>query len=202
VDLGGWILETACAAAASWSVPHCVAVNLSPAQFRGGGLPQYVANVLRRTGLPASRLELEVTEMLLIGDTKQATSTLRSLKAMGVRIALDDFGTGYSSLSYLLRFPFDKIKIDQSFVQALGEDPNALSIINAILAMSRSLGLDAIAEGVETERQLQILAEHHCSEVQGFLLGRPLPAEDVRRNLDQTDPTWPSNRGDRSASDP
>src|ERR1700684_2666564 len=121
---------------------------------------------------------------------------------MGVRIALDDFGTGFSSLSYLLRFPFDKIKIDQSFVQALGEDPNALSIINAILAMSRSLGLEVIAEGVETEQQLRILTEHHCSEVQGFLLGRPLPAEDVRRNLDQTDPTWPSNRGDRSAGNP
>jgi diguanylate cyclase (GGDEF)-like protein len=197
VELGGWILQTACAAASSWSVPHRVAVNLSPAQFRGGDLPHQVTEVLRRSGLAASRLELEVTETLLIGDTTQALATLRSLKEMGVRIALDDFGTGYSSLSYLLRFPFDKIKIDQSFVQALGEDPNALSIINAILAMGRSLGLDVIAEGVETEQQLRILAEHHCSEVQGFLVGRPLPAEDVRSNLDHTGPKWPSNRNDR-----
>jgi diguanylate cyclase (GGDEF)-like protein len=196
VELGVWILETACAAAVSWSAPYPVAVNLSAAQFRSGDLPNRVADILRQTGLAASRLELEVTESLLIEDTKQALATLESLKGMGVRIALDDFGTGYSSLSYLLRFPFNKIKIDQSFVQALGEDPNALSIIHAILAMGRSLGLDVIAEGVETEQQLRILTEHHCPKVQGFLLGRPVPADAVARNLERTDPKWPSNRGD------
>jgi diguanylate cyclase (GGDEF)-like protein len=196
VELGGWILETACAAASSWSAPHPVAVNLSATQFHSGDLPHQVADILRQTGLAASRLELKVTETLLIEDTEQALTTLRSLKRMGVHIALDDFGTGYSSLSYLLRFPFNKIKIDQSFVQALGEDPNALSIIHAILAMGRSLKLDVIAEGVETEQQLRILTEHHCPEVQGFLLGRPLAADAVARNLDCAHPKWPSNRRD------
>ena len=182
--LGAWVIEAACASAMTWPVPHRVAVNLSAAQFRDGDLPAQVADILRRTCLPACRLELEVTESLLIDGTEQALATLRSLKGMGVRIALDDFGTGYSSLSYLRKFPFDKIKIDQSFIRGLGEDPNALSIVDAILAMGRSLDMKVIAEGIETDQQLQILRGQHCAEVQGFLLGRPMPSADVGQYLE------------------
>jgi diguanylate cyclase (GGDEF)-like protein len=188
LELGAWILESACIEAAKWSVPHRIAVNLSAAQFRQGDLPGLVAEVLRRTGLPARRLEIEVTESLLIENADMAFTALRTLKRMGVSIALDDFGTGFSSLSYLRRFPFDKIKIDKSFINGLGEDPCALPIIDAILAMGRSLDMDVIAEGVETEQQLAILRKHHCSEVQGFLLGRPIPSEAVGRFIDNTKP--------------
>ncbi len=194
IDLGAWVLENACATAASWPEPHYVAVNLSAAQFRPGNLPAEIAAVLRRTGLAAGRLELEVTESLLISHTEQALETVRALKQMGVRISLDDFGTGYSSLSYLRRFPFDKIKIDQSFVRALGADPSALPIVQAILAMGRSLNLGVIAEGVETEQQMRILRDHQCDEVQGFLLGRPIPSRDVCRYFDASGPNWPGER--------
>jgi len=151
VPLGRWVLEAACAEAASWTEPAPVAVNLSPAQFRQADLPKVIAEILGRTGLAPERLELEVTEGLLIDDTDRALSTLTALKALGIRIALDDFGTGFSSLSYLRRFPFDKIKIDRSFVQSLGRDDEAMAIIRAILAMANSLRLDVTAEGVETE---------------------------------------------------
>jgi predicted signal transduction protein with EAL and GGDEF domain len=184
LDLGAWVIEAACAAAVTWSVPHRVAVNLSAAQFRDGDLPGLVSEVLRRTGLPACRLELEVTESLLMDSADLALKALRSLKRMGVSIALDDFGTGYSSLSYLRLFPFDKIKIDKSFIRGLGEDPCALSIVDAILAMGRSLDMDVIAEGIETEQQLTILRSQQCSEVQGFLLGRPIPSDDVNQYID------------------
>ena len=177
--LGQWALETACRAAASWPGERRVAVNLSPAQLRGHALPGAVADILARTGLAAGRLELEVTESLLIGDPVQALVILREVKALGVRIALDDFGTGYSSLSYLRHFPFDKLKIDRSFVQALGEDRGAQAIVEAILAMSRSLNLDVTAEGVETADQLAMLRAQACGTVQGYLLGRPMQADVV-----------------------
>jgi diguanylate cyclase (GGDEF)-like protein len=192
--LDAWVLETACAAAASWPVPHRVAVNLSAVDFRNANMPAEVADVLRRTGLAAERLELEVTETYLIGHADQALQALLALKKIGVRISLDDFGTGYSSLSYLHSFPFDKIKIDKSFVQALGPNSNALPIVQAILAMGRSLNLEVIAEGVETEQQMWILRGQRCAEVQGFLLGRPVPAGDVGRYLDAGAATWPRNR--------
>jgi diguanylate cyclase (GGDEF)-like protein len=185
LELDAWVLKAACVDAAKWSVPYRVAVNLSAAHFRQGNLPELVADVLRQTGLPAYRLEIEVTESLLIDSTGVALSALRTLKHMGVNIALDDFGTGFSSLSYLRLFPFDKIKIDKSFIQGLGEDPCALSIVDAILAMGRSLGMDVIAEGVETEQQLAILRRHRCFGVQGFLLGRPIPSEAVSQLIDK-----------------
>jgi diguanylate cyclase (GGDEF)-like protein len=185
VELGAWVIEAACAAAMTWSVPHRVAVNLSAAQFRGGDLPDLVASVLCKTGLPACRLELEVTESLLIDSADLALTALGALKRMGVSIALDDFGTGYSSLSYLRLFPFDKIKIDQSFIRDLGKDRCALSIVDAILAMGRSLDMDVIAEGIETEQQLAVLRGRHCSEVQGFLLGRPIPSDAVGQYIDE-----------------
>jgi diguanylate cyclase (GGDEF)-like protein len=188
LELGAWVIEAACATAMTWSSPYRVAVNLSAAQFRDGDLPGLVADVLRRTGLPAWRLELEVTESLLIDCSELALSALRSLKRMGVSIALDDFGTGYSSLSYLRLFPFDKIKIDKSFIRSLGKEPCALSIVDAILAMGRSLDMDVIAEGIETEQQLKILRGQLCAEVQGFLLGRPMTSEAVGRYIDEATP--------------
>ncbi len=193
-ELAAWVLESACVAAASWPVPLRVAVNLSAARFRNPDLRAGVAAVLHRTGLPANRLELEVTESLLIRHADKALETLRALKQIGVRISLDDFGTRYSSLSYLRSFPFDKIKIDKSFMQALVVDPNALQIVQAILAMGRSLNLEVIAEGVETEQQMWILRGQHCSEVQGLLLGRPLPARDVYRHLGDGGVDWPRER--------
>ncbi len=179
VPLGLWTLEQACTDALAWP-DHCrVAVNLSAAQFRGGQLPALVAGILARSGLPARRLELEVTESLLIRNFDQALETLRGLKALGVRIALDDFGTGYSSLSYLQRFPFDKLKIDKSFIDALEGAKGGRAIVAAILAMSRSLSLDVTAEGVETMEQLAILQSLGCGTIQGYLLGRPMPADRV-----------------------
>ena len=183
LPLGTWVLEQACAAATTWPRPYTVAVNLSPVQFRRGDLPAQVSDILERTGLPANRLELEVTEGLLIEDAEGALATMLALKALGVRLALDDFGTGYSSLSYLRRFPFDKLKIDKSFTQAIGLDPGARAIVDAILAMGHSLNLRITAEGVETEEQLAFLTALDCDEAQGFLLGPPIPAEQLRRSL-------------------
>ena len=179
--VGEWVLETACAEAASWTSPWRVAVNLSPLQFRQPHLAETVRDVLARCGLPASRLELEITEGILIDDAERALATLRQLKSLGVQIALDDFGTGYSSLSYLRRFPFDRLKIDASFVQALGDGGEADAIVRAIVALGRSLGLYITAEGVETPDQLTALRAQACDQVQGFLLGRPMPPVDIRR---------------------
>ena len=176
VALGRWALETACREAAGWPGGLRVAVNLSPAQFRADDVPLMVADVLARTGLAADRLELEVTEGLFLRDTAHVLGFLTRLKELGVRLALDDFGTGYSSLGYLRRFPFDRLKIDRSFVKALADDHGARAIVQAILAMSRSLNLDVTAEGVETPQQLALLQEQSCGTVQGFLLGRPMRA--------------------------
>jgi len=179
VPLGNWALATACRQARAWPSNCRIAVNLSPVQFRGGGMPATVASVLADTGLAPDRLELEITEGLLIENADQAVQAIQNLKALGVRIALDDFGTGYSSLSYLRHFYFDKIKIDRSFVCGLAEDSGTRAIVAAILAMSRSLALEVTAEGVETAEQLDVLRAHGCSTVQGYLLGRPMPAEDA-----------------------
>jgi EAL domain-containing protein (putative c-di-GMP-specific phosphodiesterase class I) len=185
-QLGRLVLERSCELAASWR-PQCrVAVNLSPAQFRDRGLPDLLADILRRTALPTDLLELEVTEGVLIRDEEQALATLRWLKAQGVRVALDDFGTGYSSLSYLRRFPFDKIKIDKSFVQAQQNDAGAQAILETIVAMSHRLNLIVTAEGVETEEQLAMIRRQRCAEVQGFLLGKPMPAGEVPAFLEAT----------------
>ncbi len=185
VPLGQWVLEAACRAAVGWPRDCRVAVNVSARQFKDGDLPAIVADILARTGLPPNRLELEVTESLLIDDTDQALKALTALKALGLRIALDDFGTGYSSLSYLQRFPFDKIKIDKAFVQNLTTDSGAQAIVKAILAMSHALNLDVTAEGVETRNQLALLRSAHCDEIQGFLLGRPMQSERVEAYLDR-----------------
>jgi diguanylate cyclase (GGDEF)-like protein len=179
LTIGAWVLEGACRTAAAWKEPKRIAVNLSAAQLRSGDLPAQVAAILCRTGLSARLLELEVTETLLIGDPGEALATLHQLQDMGVHIACDDFGTGYSSFSYLQKLAFDRIKIDKSFVQQLSLAQSALRIIQAILAMAKSLGMDVTAEGVETEEQISTLCEQGCDEVRGFLLGRPMPAEAI-----------------------
>ena len=178
ISIGEWILRETCREAASWPRPLQIAVNLSPVQFQHGDLPAMVHAVLLETGLAANRLELEITEGVLIGDFSRALSILRRLKALGVRIAMDDFGTGYSSLSYLQSFPFDKIKIDRSFVSNLDSSSQSAAIIRAVIGLGRGLALPVIAEGVETAEQLAFLTEETCDEVQGYLVGRPLPIDD------------------------
>jgi EAL domain-containing protein (putative c-di-GMP-specific phosphodiesterase class I) len=172
-EIGAFVLETACAKAASTGETYVMAVNLSPLQFRDPQLAPKVSEILRRTGLNPSLLELEVTESLLIEDAAAAQNSLKALRAIGVSVALDDFGTGYSSLSYLCDFPFTRLKIDKRFVQALGQDANADAIVTAIVALARNLKLEVTAEGVETVPQLTALQELGCNLVQGFLLGRP-----------------------------
>jgi diguanylate cyclase (GGDEF)-like protein/PAS domain S-box-containing protein len=176
--LGEWVLRSACREAASWPRPLRIAINLSPVQFQHGDLPSLVHQILLETGLSAARLELEITEGVLIGDFTRALAILRRLKNLGVRIAMDDFGTGYSSLSYLQSFPFDKIKIDQSFIANLSHSPQAATIIRAVIALGRGLDLPVVAEGVETEEQLKFLADEHCNEIQGYFVGRPKPIAD------------------------
>jgi diguanylate cyclase (GGDEF)-like protein len=188
VPIGSWVLATACAEAASWKQPLIISVNLAPSQFLQPGIVQTVADVLRRTGLPPNRLELEITEGTLMVDTQNALRILTSLKALGVKIAMDDFGTGYSSLSYLRKFPFDKIKIDRSFISDVEDDREAETIVEAIIAMSRSLRLEVTAEGVETKEQLSMLRELGCKLVQGYLLGRPRTADQL--DLHVARPRW------------
>lgn len=177
-EVGNLALNLACREAASWGTEQTVAVNLSPTQFKKAGLVDTVAKALTESGLAASRLELEITESVLLDDTEGNIRILRDLKALGVGISLDDFGTGYSSLGYLRSFPFDRIKIDKSFIRDMGKSQEALSIIRAITGMSNSLSIKTTAEGVETrEQQLQLEAEG-CSHFQGFLFGHPVAATD------------------------
>lgn len=173
VPLGEWILREACREAASWPEPLTVAVNISPIQFHHGDLPALVHSILLETGLAPARLELEITEGVLIDDFSRAVSILRKLKSLGVQIAMDDFGSGYSSLSYLHSFPFDKIKIDRSFVGDLAHNHHSMAIVRAIITLGHSLEVPVLAEGVETEAQRQFLVREGCDEVQGYLMGRP-----------------------------
>jgi EAL domain-containing protein (putative c-di-GMP-specific phosphodiesterase class I) len=175
------VLREACREATSWSSPLSIAINLSPVDFRRGDLPAMILSVLLETGLDPRRLEIEITEGVLFEDFDRAIGILRKIKNLGVRIAMDDFGTGYSSLSYLQAFPFDKIKIDQTFVAKIGKNSSAAAIIHAILGLGRALALPVIAEGVETEEQLAFLAREGCDEIQGFLIGRPEPIDRYRQ---------------------
>ena len=183
MPLGAWVMRRACADAATWPGDKLVAVNLSPAQFRHADLAKEILNILKETGLAPSRLELEVTESLLIDDPDRVLATLMTLKDAGVRISLDDFGTGYSSLSYLQRFPFDKIKIDRSFVSQMEKNADSMSIIRAVIALGKSLRIKITAEGVETEAQLGLLQQENCDLVQGYLLGKPMAKEDLGKLL-------------------
>jgi EAL domain-containing protein (putative c-di-GMP-specific phosphodiesterase class I) len=175
VAMGEWILREACKEAASWPKPLQIAVNLSPAQFMHGDVVGLVHSILIETGLSPGRLELEITEGVLIEDFDRGLALLRRLKALGVRISMDDFGSGYSSLSYLQAFPFDKIKIDRAFVMNLGHNPQSAAIVRAVIDLGHGLEMSIVAEGVETQEQLVFLAEEGCDAVQGYFLGRPLP---------------------------
>ncbi|MGX4802360.1 sensor domain-containing protein [Bradyrhizobium guangdongense] len=175
VEMGEWILREACREAASWPKPLQVAVNLSPAQFMHGDVVGLVHSILIETGLAPGRLELEITEGVLIEDFDRGLALLRRLKALGVRISMDDFGSGYSSLSYLQAFPFDKIKIDRAFIVNLGRNPQSAAIVRAVIDLGHGLEMSIIAEGVETIDQLAFLAREGCDGVQGYLLGKPLP---------------------------
>jgi predicted signal transduction protein with EAL and GGDEF domain len=189
VQLGAWVLEQACMAAVKWPGQIKVAVNLSPLQFKTNTLVLQVASALARSGLQAQRLELEITETLLLQDTEATLDILNRLQELGVSISLDDFGTGYSSLSYLRKFPFNKIKLDQSFVKGLSDDHESIAIVRAVTAMGRSLGMVTTAEGVETRHQLETLRAEACDELQGFYFSRPVPGEqllDVIRTLNGT----------------
>lgn len=174
-EIGEWVLREACREAASWSRPLNIAVNLSPVQFLKDGLPATVQSVLDEMGLPGRRLELEITEGVFVHDFAHVTAILHQLKSLGVKVAMDDFGTGYSSLSYLQTFPFDKIKIDRSFVSSLHNNPSAEAIVRAIVGLGRGLGVPLIAEGVETQEQLDFLRAVGCNEAQGYLIGMPRP---------------------------
>lgn len=173
VPLGEWVLRRACRDAVGWPEPITIAVNLSPAQFRDGDVAETVADALHETGLPARRLELEITESLLINDTEEVLDKLNRLRGLGVRIAMDDFGTGYSSLSHLARFPFDKIKIDRQFVRNMTRDPAMRAIVKTIIALGRSLDVTVTAEGVESQEQAAMLRDFGCPQVQGFFYGYP-----------------------------
>ncbi|MGL4243504.1 MAG: putative bifunctional diguanylate cyclase/phosphodiesterase, partial [Beijerinckiaceae bacterium] len=182
-EIGRWVLRKACHDAAGWENDIRIAVNLSPAQLRSGDFVDYVKLVLAETGLPAQRLELEITEGMLLHNTETNTRMLMSLKQLGVRISMDDFGTGYSSLGYLRSFPFDKIKIDKSFIADLSKRPDAAAIIRAILTLGRSLGMTTTAEGVETRDQLAYLRAEGCMEVQGFYFATALTETKFREIL-------------------
>ena len=176
VPLGEWVLRRACADAVNWPEEISVSVNLSPVQFKSEGLVKVVSDALTDTGLAASRLELEITESVLLDKTNSNLATLNELRGLGVRISLDDFGTGYSSLSYLRTFHFDKIKVDQSFIQDLSQRGDSLAIVRAIADIGVSFGMATTAEGVETEEQMQCLRQEGYTEAQGYLFGRPSPA--------------------------
>jgi diguanylate cyclase (GGDEF)-like protein/PAS domain S-box-containing protein len=188
MQIGEWVLREACREAASWPHPLRIAVNLSPIQFRHGDLAGLVHSMLLETGLAPTRLELEITEGVLVEDFARGLSILRRLKALGVRIAMDDFGTGYSSLSYLQSFPFDKIKIDQSFISKVKSNPQSAAIVRAVIGLAHGLNLPVLAEGVETQAQLDFLGEECCDEVQGYFLGKPHPIAEYWKLVGRSEP--------------
>jgi len=179
VPIGAWVLRQACMDAARWPEPIKVAVNLSPRQFAGKTVALDVVSALGASGLSPSRLEVEITETVLLQDTGSTLMVLNQLRALGVHISMDDFGTGYSSLGYLKKFPVDKIKIDRSFVQDLAERPESITIVRAIAGLGSALGITTTAEGVETVEQLAKLRAEGCTEVQGFYLSPARPADEI-----------------------
>ena len=189
LDVGRWILRTACAHAAAWRLaglpPVRIGVNLFPIQFHDGTLLQDVETALLASGLPADALELEITENIALGHDEAMLEPLRALRARGVGLAFDDFGTGYASLSYLTRYPLTRIKIDQSFVQKITDKsgPEETTIVRSMIVMAHNLGLEVIAEGVETAEQAHFLRAQQCDEVQGFLYARPLPPQEFAEYL-------------------
>jgi diguanylate cyclase (GGDEF)-like protein len=188
VPIGRWVLREACRQARAWQTaglpPLCVAINISPVELRAPGFVAGVRTILKETGLEPRYLELELTETVLIEDSRSVADVLEELKDIGVLLALDDFGTGYSSLSHLKRFPIDTLKIDQSFVRDLTVDEDDAGIVTAVIGMGRSLHMRVVAEGVETREQLEILQEHGCPQGQGYYFCRPVPAEEFGHLLE------------------
>lgn len=190
VPLGDWVLRRACREAATWPDPVRLAINVSARQFQlGDSLVRSVSEALAASGLPARRLELEITETVLMADNAATLQTLYRLRDLGVHIVMDDFGIGYSSLAYLRSFPFDKVKIDKSFVQEIGQRQDAVAIIRAVSTLCTSLGITSTAEGVETPEQFSRIAEEACTQAQGFLFSRAVPADDVSRLLQRLNAT-------------
>ncbi|OAS25504.1 diguanylate cyclase [Methylobacterium platani] len=187
VPIGEWVIRQACRDAAGWPQPLAVAVNVSPAQFKSDRLVETIVSALANTGLPAARLEIEITEGVLLQDNEKTLHTLHRLRDLGVRVSMDDFGTGYSSLSYLRAFPFDKIKIDRSFVADMEAKADGEAIIRAIAGLGRSLGMTTVAEGVETAEQLRRIRAEGCTDVQGYLISKPLASDDLLRLLGAPD---------------
>jgi diguanylate cyclase (GGDEF)-like protein len=183
VPMGEWVIRQACATAAQWPDHLHVAVNISAIQFRSPGLMQVIVGALAASGLAPTRLEIEITESVLLHNKEATLALLHQLRALGIRIAMDDFGTGYSSLTYLQSFPFDKIKIDRSFVKNITENSSSLNIVRAVAALANGMGMTATAEGVETAEQLHSIASEGCTEMQGFLFSKPLPAAEIERQF-------------------
>ena len=181
--IGEWVIRQACAEAVTWPSNLRVAVNVSPLQFRNKTLVATVAAALANSGLRSNLLELEITEGVLMANNEATLVALHQLRGLGVRISMDDFGTGYSSLSYLRSFPFDKIKIDQSFIRDLTEHPDSIAIIRAVAGLGQSFGMTTTAEGVETREQLDQMRSEGCSEVQGYFFSRPVPASQIAELL-------------------
>ena len=179
VPIGEWVMRQACRDAATWPPSISIAVNLSPAQFKSERLVEMILSALTASGLRADRLELEITEGVLLRESAVTLRTLHRLRDLGIRVSMDDFGTGYSSLSYLRSFPFDKIKIDRSFVSDLAGKPDGDAIIRAIAGLGRSLGMTTVAEGVETADQMRLIRAEGCTDMQGFLLSKPIPADEI-----------------------
>ena len=181
VKISEWVINEACRQAQQWTtrykLPITMSINISAVHFNNQSLEIMIASALKTTGLDPRRLELELTETSILQDLSQATETLETFKSMGLKLALDDFGTGYSSLSYLMKLPFDKLKIDQSFIRNLKTETKGTAIVAAIISMSHSLGLSVIAEGVEREEHMQILMQMRCDHVQGYYVSRPLTAD-------------------------
>ena len=186
LPIGEWVLRQACAQARVWldaGRPLRVAVNLSARQFRQPRLDGLIGGILAETGLDPAWLDIELTESIIVHDPAAVTAILASIEKLGVQISIDDFGTGYSSLSYLKRFPLDVLKVDQSFVRDIATDPDDAAIVRAIITMAHALGIQTIAEGVETREQLAFLRENSCDAMQGYYFSRPVPAEEITRML-------------------
>ena len=181
IPIGEWVVRTACKEATSWPAGLTIAVNLSPAQFKSKSLVKMVASALEASGLDPNRLELEITEGLLLQENQANLATLHALRDLGLRISMDDFGTGYASLSYLRSFPFDRIKIDRSFISGDTSSADSMAIIGAIASLGASFGMTTVAEGVETPEQMQRIRVEGCTDVQGYLISRPVSADDIAR---------------------